>query len=381
MTDGVAGRSARQLAIRSLLVVGAALVALAGGYPQVEAGAQILPPILPPPPPESAFVGSAWDPEPPTRFTGASMELSGSFTVSGSLTIAEFELVLAPEGELFPGCSEVSTSEDAAPPGPDGTVEFSISPPSSLCNGVYQVTVTAVADSGEQASLDSNGRTVSLQPRAPSGVEAVLGATGGVILSWEAPDNAPDFLGYRLQRSVDGGPFTPFGPDLLDDTSFEDTDVPDGATEVDYKVASVRQGASDGTTVTALSGSTAVTLPTEPPPSDTTTSVAPGEQAADGAPSSDGGTTGASRSGSGRSVTPTTQFLPDIGRADDDPLGDAEQGDENPVLPEDELAGTVLQNFEDDAGDRRALMVPVAIGVVLLVWAMHLRYLARQAAR
>ncbi len=374
-------RSARQVSARALFVCAATLVAMAGGYPAVEVGAQILPPILPPPPPEPAFVASGWDPEPPTRFTGPSMTLSGSFTLSGTHTVTELELVLTPQSELYPGCDEVSVSEDASAPGPGGTVEFSITAPSSLCNGVYQATVVATADSGEQGSLNSNGRTVSLQPRAPSGVEAVPGATGGVTLSWEAPDNAADFLGYRLQRSVGDGPFTPFGPDLLEETSFEDTDIPDGATAVDYKVASVRQGASDGTTVTALSGSTAVTLPsTEPVPPGTTTSLVPGDQAGDGAGPSDGGT-GASRSASGRSVTPTTQFLPDIGRAEDDPLGDTEEGDENPVLPDDEFAsGTVLQNFEDDDGDRRALMVPVAIGSVLLVWAMHLRFLARQAA-
>ncbi len=379
--------TSRLLASLLVVLVLVALGLVGAGAPKAQA--QILPPILPPPAPEENFEASGWDPEPPSRFTGSSMAVSGFFryTPGASRTITELELVLEPEGDLPSGCQTVRVSEDPPDPAPDGSVDFAIAAPGSLCNGVYQLTVTALArsrdpaDPGQEASLGASGRTVSLQPRAPTGVEATAGDDRAVAVSWDAPDNAADFLGYRLQRSVNGGTFNPIGPDLLEDTSFDDTEVPDDATEVGYKVASVRRGASGDATTTALSEATAISFtPAAPPGSDTSTTAPPGDQGDDGATASNGGGGGVSRSGPSRSVTPTTQFLPDIGRAEDDPL--AEPGDRDPVLPQDDLAsGTVLQNFEDDAQDRRALMVPVAIGAVLLVWALHLRFLARQAAR
>jgi hypothetical protein len=41
----------------------------------------------------------------------------------------------------------------------------------------------------------------------------------------------------------------------------------------------------------------------------------------------------------------------------------------------------VLQDFTDDPVSGKGLLVPFASGLVLFVWAMHLRALARMAKR
>lgn len=387
MSSRAVTRPARLPAIRTLLAGGAALLVLAGGWPRADAEAQILPPIFGPPEPEEMFEEARWEPDPAgDRFTGPSLDLEGTFryTPGGTRSITGIELRFDPQDAPSSDCEAVSVSESALEPEPDGTVTFSISSPPSLCNGVYQLTVTATAvdiddpdDQGTTSALSADGVIVSLQPGPPTSVKATNGNARDVVLSWNEPSRAADFLGYRLQRSVNSGPFSRVGPDLVDDTGFDDTGVPEEATGVAYKVESVRSGATSGTTTTALSDAVAVSFtPAAPPPADTTTTVTPpDDQAGTGDPAAGGNRTGASRS-----TTPSTQFLPDVGTAEDDPLLDPEPGERDAVLPDDGFAGTVLQNFEDDGDERRALMVPLAIGMVLLVWAAHLRFLARQAS-
>jgi hypothetical protein len=79
--------------------------------------------------------------------------------------------------------------------------------------------------------------------------------------------------------------------------------------------------------------------------------------------------------------TPSRNFFPpllappevDTGFDEDLPFEDREAGDEEAVLPDDELASGPLS----ERLPGRGLVVPVATGLVLAVWALHLRFLAR----
>ena len=62
----------------------------------------------------------------------------------------------------------------------------------------------------------------------------------------------------------------------------------------------------------------------------------------------------------------------DGGFAGELPYDDSEPGEEDPVLPDDELASL----FTDGAAGR-GMAIPIATALVLAVWAFHLRFLAR----
>ena len=62
----------------------------------------------------------------------------------------------------------------------------------------------------------------------------------------------------------------------------------------------------------------------------------------------------------------------DDGFSDQLPYDASEPGEDDPVLPDDELASI----FTDGAAGR-GMAIPVATALVLAVWAFHLRFLAR----
>ena len=66
-----------------------------------------------------------------------------------------------------------------------------------------------------------------------------------------------------------------------------------------------------------------------------------------------------------------------------DPTSELEEGEEDAVLPDDadQLGGAVITDVVDEEGPGRAVLTPVAVGLVMIVWAMHLRFLTRQAAQ
>jgi hypothetical protein len=80
--------------------------------------------------------------------------------------------------------------------------------------------------------------------------------------------------------------------------------------------------------------------------------------------------------------TPSRNFFPpllappaDTGFSEELPFGDREPGEQDAALPDDELASGPLS----ERLPGRGLVVPVATGLVLAVWALHLRFLARAA--
>jgi hypothetical protein len=77
--------------------------------------------------------------------------------------------------------------------------------------------------------------------------------------------------------------------------------------------------------------------------------------------------------------TPSRNFFPallappvDTGFSEELPYDEAEPGD-------DELAGEDLATDAVDALPGKGLAIPIAVGMVLAVWGLHLRFLARAA--
>jgi hypothetical protein len=73
-------------------------------------------------------------------------------------------------------------------------------------------------------------------PAAPSGLKAVFSG-GWVSLNWI--DNATDETGYRIERSVNGGPFALLTPMIKNTTGYDDVKLTP-ETNYTYRVNAVR---------------------------------------------------------------------------------------------------------------------------------------------
>jgi len=261
------------------------------------------------------------------------------------------------------------------------------------CNGQYEVAISG--------SYGFNGRlprltteiVVAIPPPTVNGVRVDQADDGdALIVSWDPVETAAaDFLGYRVERSVDGGGYEVIGLTQSSAQTFTDGEPP--AAPVSYRVLARRGNGSGGEIASAPSGSDSIDLT----PAD---SGADGDGDGDagggpgGTPGSGGGSpagggsTGGSVGGgvrppvvgrsSGRPFPPLTTSGPpttvDDGYSETLPFEDREPGSAEPVLPDDELASVV---YEDEVG--RGLAIPIATALVLAVWAFHLRFLARAA--
>jgi len=260
-------------------------------------------------------------------------------------------------------------------------------------NGGYQVFVCI---NGERR-LD----TVALvRLPAPTVTNLVATASGhDVGLTWDdVRPLAPDLAGYRIERSLGGGDFQAvetIGPEA---PSYTDTTLPADGGEVTYRVFAIRPEVGDG----AASNTAAATY--EPAPAGSGDGGADGGSAAtgggsgSGAGASGGGAAAGRTSGSGRASsagrparssgpairiprvgTPSRNFFPallappvDTGFSEELPYDLDGQGD-------DELAGESPGSDPVSALPGRGLAIPIAVGLVLAVWALHLRFLARAA--
>jgi hypothetical protein len=262
------------------------------------------------------------------------------------------------------------------------TVRFTSSDIELGCNGPYLATLTAKA-----GSPSPNARVfemtlpfgIGVVPPSVNGLTGLLNSDRTTALDWNpayktASATPPDFLGYRIERSAGGGPYIAIGDVGSSSTAFTDAAVPAAGGEVLYRVRAMRYGPSgpDDPTLSAEAASEAISFDVAPVPS-TSTTFRPPVQA--GAP-----VTGSRPGQPGQPVLPRSSTAPvDTGYNPTLDYG-VEPGEADAVLPDDELAaGSVIQRFTDDAGQRRALLVPVAAGLVLLGWAMHIRFLTRQA--
>jgi len=284
------------------------------------------------------------------------------------------------------------------------------------CNGTYRTEATAKRQiQGDSRKLD---RTFTVAEPAPDvAAPAVSGGDGrSVAVSWSSLANPPkDFRGYVVLRTLAGT--TEHVASLPpSDTSWVDLDPPAGGGSATYQVRTRRAGANpaDPSDEVTSAGATSAPIDVAPVPGGTgggsggsgtgggggTGGGSGGGSGGGGTDGGAGGTDGGSggsisgrrRSGTGASPelaspsfrvprvgTPSRNFFPpllappDEGFEDRLPYEDREPGEEEAVLPDDLASGP----FDQAPG--RGLVIPLAVGLVLAVWALHLRFLARVA--
>ncbi|MGH9186318.1 MAG: hypothetical protein ACRD0U_10970 [Acidimicrobiales bacterium] len=257
-----------------------------------------------------------------------------------------------------------------------------------LCNGPHEV---QIGGSGTRFFLGNPQPTahmweplgtveLAIPPPPVHGLTAALEGRA-IALSWSPPDGyadspPPDFLGYRVRRTIgDGSPETVAGGDApLSETTFTDGGLPDQGGTVHYQVSAVRRG-GDGEPIVSPA---AQSRPIPVTPVNTTT-TGPGAVA----PPPTAPNPPRPRTAPLPPPVQTTQTIGSVDPLDEEvDFGEeAEPGEDEPVLPDDEFAtGPVLRDLGgDEPTVDRALLVPVAAGLCLLGWSLHLRYLTRQA--
>jgi hypothetical protein len=289
------------------------------------------------------------------------------------------------------------------------------------CNGTYLVTAEAVTTNDSalfphDEATRSGSVSVAMPAPTVTGVHAD-GEGRSITVSWDDMRGAaPDLSGYVVERQIDGGPYTQVASPGSSDTSFVDGDLPAEGGEATYRVSSTRPSpernltsqstatqatpfiedptaagdgtTGDGTTGDGTTGDGGTSDGGTAPGGGTT----PGPTTGSTDPSAPGGGTGTPSGRPDTSVRAprlgiTGSFLPpllrpsvdsidtpeiDEGFQEELPYGESEPGDEEAVLPDDEMASL----FTDGAASR-GMAIPVATALVLAVWAFHLRFLAR----
>lgn len=285
------------------------------------------------------------------------------------------------------------------------------------CNGTYNVTAFAVTrDDSAFTPHDEASRSGVVQVSMPAPEVTGVNATANgrtISVTWDDMRAvAPDLSGYVVERRIGDGALTRAADLNSSTTTFTDEQLPSDAGEATYLVSSVRPSPS-GTQFSAASDTQATPFTAAPPPppgdgtpgdgttGDGTTPGGPGDGTTPGSTPGDGtapdttapnaaGPDGPSRPGIGVRVPRlglTGTFLPpllrpsaslsppttiDGGFSDRLPYEDVEPGEEDPVLPDDELASLFT-----DGNAGRGMAIPIATALVLAVWAFHLRFLAR----
>jgi hypothetical protein len=267
------------------------------------------------------------------------------------------------------------------------------------CNRRYQVLATITPN---QRPLRQDTPTdlplfvdVALPPADTEDVTATLvGSRRAVSLRWADAAHEPDFIGFEVRRSVDGGKFTKIGNAGPTATSFVDEDVPGGGGELRYRVLGMRSGPHAGSVVYAEDGDAASTT-VEPVAGDGDDD---GSTSGSGSGSGGSGTSGGSGSGTGsggsssprlrtelpsgpgsRTATgryepPTTPTTADTGFQETLPFGPRQSQE---ALPSGDPA-VVARIDDDDSPGTRETMLLVAGGGVAFSWAMALRFLGRR---
>lgn len=321
--------------------------------------------------------------------------------------------VSAPSGQ--PSGCELDTSTPPTDVAWDGSRFLTQAVLTIPCNGTYGLTISAALQNrscfqsicSDYRTVDTYELTGSLAVSAPPpDVDARTKVVDGrtVVVSWDEPAGLPpDFLGYRVQRQSSKGTWATIA--TLDapsaPTSFTDDAPPASGGAVTYRVLSRRAG-PDGEVTS--SGGAPATAEVAPSPTGSTGTGNGGSGSTGDATTGDAGTGGAgggaTSSGGGAAGRPgnrvaapriglTGAFLPPLLQPKvptvagpttttiDDGFDETlpyEAGEEDPVLPDDEMASIVTSE-----GPGRGMAIPIATALVLAVWAFHLRVLARAA--
>jgi len=220
---------------------------------------------------------------------------------------------------------------------------------------------------------------------------------------------APDLSGYTVERKLGDGSFASVSNLDSGTTSYLDTDLPPEGGDATYRIRSTRPSPS-GEKVSAASADAPAAFAAVPTTTTDTTGAGGSGSAAVGSGGSSGsGATGSSSGGSAQSWLATHglqsassggsapgvgpprvfsgTFLPPLLRPASQTVSTTttldtgfneslpyERGAENPVLPKDAMASIVT-----DGRGGRGMAIPVATALVLAIWAVHLRMLARAA--
>lgn len=367
---------------RPLLVAGASLVALLGLAPLSWAQTA------------GNWDGSTLDTGPST-VTQSAYTLSGTFRHSPDRQI-QVRVSAAPAGS---GACAIAPVTLAPAPTPRAfNVTLSIP-----CNGTYSIVATATTtDNSAVFPADSASLNRSVQVSGPAPTVTGVSAAGAgrtVTVTWDDMTQVvPDVSRYIVQRQGTDGSFADLATVDAATQTYTDNALPDAGGDIAYQVLATRPSPS-GERVSAASSSATTQYDAAPRPTTTTggsggTTGTPG----DGSPS--GGTSGGT-AGSGGYTTPggtpggvsaprvySGTFLPPLLRPATQTLSPPttadtgfteslpyEKGSKDAVLP----GGDSLASVDTQGQAGRGLVIPVATALVLAVWAIHLRMLARAA--
>jgi hypothetical protein len=304
---------------------------------------------------------------PPTRFATPSIDLAGWFRYTGppsrQITRITFDVVPA---SVAPGCP---TSPASAPPAErptprsDRSVPFAFSLPLA-CNGRYRVVATAIADNllfGRSAwSMEIPAVDVVAPPPPVSNLTTTVAADRSVVVMWGPPAGyesagPPDFMGYQVMRSGGGSAAQTVASVGPAQRAIRDPRPPAG--RVTYQVVAVRWSPVGPVPSTAIAGVASV--------------GAPGTRAGAGTAGRAPGTSGtAAPAGPPTTGVPAETTLTVPAGRPLPPLSDEGGPGE---------ARTLTLGAADAPSGTRAVLVPMAAGLAVLVWALHGRLLARAA--
>lgn len=361
---------------RSLAVVGASVVALLCITSTASAAESI---------PDGDWAGSALEAG-PTAVEGPSYTLSGTFQ---HVFNRQVEVTISASSAGTGACAVAPTTLPRAEAPRAFNVTLTIP-----CNGTYTLVASAITTDdnaffvSDSARLD---RTVAVAAPAPTvtGVQATADGRTATVTWDRMVDNAPDLTGYILERKVGEDPFLELATVDAHEQSYEDSDLPAEGGEATYRVFATRPS-PDGDKVSAASDEAATTFSAAP--DDTTDTTGP--DGATGGTEGTGGADGSGSTSSGDRASPprvfSGTFLPPLLRPAAQTIGEPttpntadtgfdeslpyEQGEEDPVLPNDAMASIFTGGQPG-----RGMAIPVATALVLAIWAFHLRMLARAA--
>ncbi|HEV3401695.1 MAG TPA: fibronectin type III domain-containing protein, partial [Acidimicrobiales bacterium] len=272
---------------------------------------------------------------------------------------------------------------------------FSYSPPLAY-NGPYEATVTAVGKdilnllgADNESGSATRRFKVEAKPASPRNVKAQVNPDRTVTVSWSRNDE-PDLIGYQVQRRSGGSAFTAVDsvtqPSAGSTVSLTDRAPAATGGSFEYVVIAARPN-GDGSPQNPVSSGSSPTAPVAVAGPD-------GRPPAAGAPTGGGGG-GSSRGGAVSASLQVSSFLAKAGGGGVPAvaLPSVDVPDEGfsstlPLeLPEGELAAESLEEdgelaVDDEPGsdERRAVLIPIAAGLLLCVAAAHLRWLNRRMA-
>lgn len=338
---------------------------------------------------DGQFAGSRLDPQPGPNATGE-VSVTGRIRSSIAVWISLRVSITPSEG----GCEVPAPAPTDRGPNPHPiAVTFT-----TTCNGVYVVQATGTTNWNATATLD---QAVVVSMPAPT-VTGVSAAAEGrrVTVTWDdMRPEAPDLSGYVVERSIGGGEFSEVATTGADVQSATDSSLPPEGGEATYRVLATRP-APDGPKVSAA-GVPAVTRYDAAPIDPATGQPVPDAPADGGAGGGGGGGTGSGTGSGGGGArggavtrprvglsgtffppllrpTPkvgiTTTTTVDDGFGETLPYDEREQGPTEAEVPDDEMAAILTGEHAD-----KGMVIPVATALVLAVWALHLRMLARAA--